>query len=419
MQINLVGINHHTAPITIREKMAVSTEQLPYYLSLLRYHIPQGVILSTCNRTEIYTIDTDGKNAREAILGLLKERLGTPTVDLYKHLYFLEDEEAMGHLFRVASGLDSMIVGEYEILGQVKNALDSAEEMGMVDLPLRHVFQSAIRVGRLVRQKTGISKNAISVSSLAVDLAVNVVGNLKKSKILVVGTGEAGRLVLKVARERGATQIVIASRRQERAAELAATIGGTPTSLSHLNGELSTCNIVITCANADNWMLKAGQVAEIMVNRPELPLVIIDIGVPRNVEPEVQQIDNVFLHNIDDLNDIARLNHKSRQAEVQNVEEIIAVETDRFAAKWQALQVSPVVTALMQKAEDIRSTQLKRTLKKLPPLSEEERFNLEAMTKSIITKVLDSPVQYLRADRDGNYTELVRELFQLDTEIPR
>ena len=416
MHISLVGINHKTAPIAIREKVTISPERLHQELPVLRSYIPDAVILSTCNRTEIYASDVDGQYSRQASLNFLRDKLGIPEVDLGRYTYILEDEAAAEHLFCVACGLDSMVVGEYEILGQVREALEAAKNAGMTDLPLRQVFQSAVRVGRRARAETGISKNAASASSVAVDLATRAIGDIQNSKILVVGTGEAGILVLKVARERGASQIVIASRTKKRASVVATAVGGIPTSLSNIAGELNTCNIVVTCSDSGDWILDADRIEEVMSKRPELPLVIIDIAVPRNVEPAVQRINNVYLYNIDDLTEVADKNLRQREGEVRKVEGIIAAEVAKFVSWQQDFEVRPVISALMRKAENIRSAQLNRTLKKLPPLSDEQRYSLEAMTKSIVVKMLKNPIQYLKDNGRGDYAEIVREIFRLDKE---
>jgi glutamyl-tRNA reductase len=253
---------------------------------------------------------------------------------------------------------------------------------------------------------------------VAVDLASRVVGDLRNCKMLVVGAGEAGRLVAKSARDRGASQILVASRTQERASTLAATLGGIPIDLNNLVEELNTCNIIVTCADAPHWIVTLHHVEAAMRNRPELPLVIIDIAVPRNVEPAVAQINNVFLYNIDDLTQISDANRQQREGEVEKAGEFIAAEVARFASWRQAFEARPVLSALMKKAEDIRCSQMNRTLKKLRPLSDEERDSLDAMTKSIVTKILQEPIRHLKANANNNesYTKLMSELFQLDTE---
>lgn len=416
MQVSLVGINHQTAPIALREKAAVSTDRLEESLMLLRHYVPHGVILSTCNRTEVYAMDSHP--AEEASINFLTAMTGVSFANLLPHIYLRKNETAVEHLFSVAAGLDSMIVGEFEVLGQVRHALEIAEKAEMVNLALRHIFQSAVRTGRRVREETGISKNALSVSSVALDLATRVVGTLEGCKVLVIGAGEAGSLVVKVARERGVSRIVVASRTQERAATLAATLGGIPVSLENLVAELSTVNIVVTCAGAPQRILDITHVETAMRQRPELPLVIIDIAVPRDVEPTVKQIRNVFLYNIDDMTGVSETNRQQREGEIQRAREITTAEVSKFVSRWRAFEVRPVVTALMEKAEEIRCAQLDKTLRKLRSLSDEERASLEAMTKSIVTKILNDPVHYLQAKADSNwdYTEIVSELFQLNRE---
>ena len=415
MHVSLVGLNHSTTPVTIREKVAISVEQLDNSLLLLRHYVPHGIILSTCNRTEVYAIGSHP--IEEAIINFLNTITGVSFVDLLPHIYLHENETAFRHLFRIASGLDSMIVGEYEVLGQVRQTLETAEDADMVNLPLRHIFQSAIRTGRRVREETGISRSALSVSSVAVDLATEIVNNLKNCKMLVIGAGEAGRLVAKVAKERGVSQIVVASRTQERASTLATALGGIPADLNNLVEALSTANIVVACTGAPHRILNVGPVEEAMRNRPELPLVIIDIAVPRNVEPEVKQINNVFLYNIDDLTKVSDLNRQQRESEIQKAEEIVAADVARFVSGRRAFGTRPVVSALMKKAEDIRHQQLNRTLKKLRPLSDGEQDSLEAMTKSIITKILQDPIQCLKKNTSNDeYAEMISELFRLKIE---
>ncbi|MEE8413401.1 MAG: glutamyl-tRNA reductase, partial [Dehalococcoidales bacterium] len=395
--------------------VAINGEQLDNSLLILRNYVPHGIILSTCNRTEVYAVGS--YPAEEAIINFLNTMTGVSFVDLLPHIYLRENNTAFRHLFRIASGLDSMIIGEYEVLGQVRQALVAAENANMVTPPLRHIFQSAIRTGRQVREETGISRSALSVSSVAVDLATKIVNELENSKMMVIGAGEAGELVAKVAKERGVSQIVIANRTRERASALVTALGGTSTDLNNLAEELSKIDIVVTCAGASERILDTDIVVEAMKNRPDLPLVIIDIGVPRNVEPEVKQIDNVFLYNIDDLTSISKVNRQQRMDEVFKAEQVVDIELEKCISEWSAFDTRPIITALMKKAEDIRNQQLNKTLKKIHSLSEEEKYSLEAMTKSIITKILQDPVQYLKKyNNNDNYTGMVSELFRLKIE---
>jgi glutamyl-tRNA reductase len=414
MRISLVGIDHQTAPVAIREKIAISATKLDGVLPVLGSFISRGIILSTCNRTEVYTIDNDQRNAERASLDFLKARLGITDDALLKHVYLLEDRIAVEHLFRVASGLESMIVGEFEVLGQVGHALEAAEGAGMVSLALRHIFQSAVRAGRRVRGETGISRNALSVSSVAVDLAAGVIGDLRKGKMLVIGAGEAGRLVAKAAKDRGISQMMVVGRTQPRASALAAQLGGTPVTPDNVGEELLTTDIVVSCAGAPHRILSVGQVKRAMQERPTLPLAIIDIAVPRNVEPAVSRIKNVFLYNIDDLIGLSALNRKQREDEIEKASQIIAEELDKFNSWWQEFRVRPLIRAMMSRAEGIRRSQFKRTVKKLPRLTEEEQYNLEMMTKAIVVKVLKDPVNYLKTNGSKNYAEIIKEIFRLE-----
>ncbi len=414
--IHLVGVNHSTAPLAIREKAAIGIGKLSDALYLLCSLVSHGVILSTCNRTEVYTVSIDDNNAQTAGLSFLKNCLDISDNVLHQHTYTMAGNAAVEHLFRTASGLDSMIIGEYEVLGQVRQALEAAEKARMVNLPLRHIFQSAIRTGRRVREGTGISKNALSVSSVAVDLAAKVVGNLKGSRMLVIGAGEAGKLVAKAARNRGVSQIVIASRTQERASSLANALGGTAVSLDDAMQELCNCNIIVTCADAPHSLLGVSQVRAMMREHSKLPLIIIDIAVPRNVEPEVAQIKGVFLYNIDDLYRIHKQNRRRRESGINKAENIVSEEMAKFAIWWRDYKIRPLVRALMTKAERIRCSQLNRTMKKMPSLSDKDKYHLEKMTKAIVSKILSKPINVLKSnsDNDNDYGEVLKELFQLN-----
>jgi glutamyl-tRNA reductase len=416
MRLNLVGVNHNSAPLAVRERVAVRTGKLFDSLAALQAYIPVGVIVSTCNRTEIYTVATEYHQAEQASLDAMKAWAGTPDDELLPYVYMERDREAVENLFRVAGGLESMIVGEFEVLGQVKQALTAAEKAGMVDLPLRRLFQNAIRTGRRIRSETGISRKAMSVSSVAVDLAAGIVGDLEKCKMLVIGTGEAGRLVAKAARERGMSHIVVAGRTRERAAALAELLGGIPICSKDLIEELPGINLVITCSGAPHPVLDVSRVAETMETRPGSPMVIIDIAMPRNVEPGVAGIGGVFLYNIDDLTEISDANRKQREAEVIQAEEIIRDEVDKFISWWHDLEVRPIIGALMGRAEEVRLAQLNKALKKLPPLSPEQLESLEAMSKSIASRILEDPVRYLKANGNGDHGELVKRLFRLNVE---
>jgi glutamyl-tRNA reductase len=419
MQIYVVGVNHSTTPIEIRERLAVSSTHVPDALSLLRKYVSQGLILSTCNRTEIYSVPKSGDSSQPSI-DFLKAWANISNDDLLPYVYCYHSEAAVRHLFRVASGIDSMIIGEFEILGQVNQSLEEAKKARMVEHPLRNFFHQALRVGRHVREKTGISKNALSVSSVAVALAAKAIGDLTRCRALVIGTGEAGRLVAKALKERGIAQITTTSRSYDKASTLAAALGGSSVDIGSLGRELATCDIAISCTGAPHLILDLKSVENAMQARSNHPLVIIDIAVPRDVEPQVGQINDVFLYDIDDFTHLSELNRKQRETEIKKAMEIIEVEVKRFTTWWQAMEVKPVVSSLVRKAEDIRQTQLDMTLKKLRHLSAEEQQSLEAMTKAIVQKILHEPIQHLKtnAHKRDDYITLVNELFQLDKDKP-
>jgi glutamyl-tRNA reductase len=420
MQVSVVGGNYSTTPIRLLEKLAITTPQLHDSLLRLRRQVPHGIILSTCNRTEVYAVADDACPIEQSSINFLKTRADISDDDLLPHIYRHKDEAVFEHLFRVASGLDSMIIGEFEVLGQVGRALEAAEKARMANLPLRNLFRHAIRTGRRVREETLLSKNALSVSSVAVDLATRIVGDLSRCRILVIGAGEAGRLVAKSARDRGASRIIVYNRSLKGASALAEALGTATVASGNLMEELSTADIAISCTAAPHLVLKLPQVEQAMSPRPNCPLVIIDIAVPRDVDPGVKLIKNVFLYNIDNLTETSALNRKQREREVQRATGIIKDEVDRFTTWWQALEVRPVVSAMTKKGEDIRRAQLEKTLKKLRTLSDEERDSLEAMTKALVTKILNDPIQYLKenAPNKPDYIQLVNELFQLKGRKP-
>jgi len=415
MQICVVGVNYRTTPSAIRGKLAIGAEQLHDALLSLHAYVPQGIILCTCNRTEIYSIAQE-ESAELASINFLNARANLSQADLLQHIYVYHGEAAVKHLFRVASGLDSMIIGEFEILGQVRRALEEAEKTRLVGLPLLNLFRHAVRAGRRVRAHTDISKNALSVSSAAVDLAARAVGDISSCKFAVIGAGEAGRLAAKASRERGASQIVVVSRSQEKGRALATVLHGTWSPMEKLGQELATCDIAISCSGAPHTVLKLNLVEEVMNTRPHHPLVIIDIAVPPDVEYQIRQLNNVFLYDIDDLTNVCDSNRNQREREILSATEILDDEVKRFISYWQELEVRPVISALVRKSEEIREAELGMTLNKLPHLTDEERTHLDAMTKAIVKKLLHKPIQCLKSNnhKREEYSEKIKDLFSLD-----
>jgi len=421
MQVCVVGVNHQTTPVAIRGKLSFATAQLQEALHSLHNHISQGIILCTCSRTEIYTLAEEWATAESATINYLSTRANLSPKDLRRYAYVYHDEAAVKHLFCVAAGLDSMIIGEYEILGQVKRALEEAEKSRLIERPLLNLFRQAVRAGRRVRNETNISKNALSVSSVAVDLAIRAVGDIRQSKIVVIGAGEAGKLVAKASWQRGASQIIVISRSQENGKALSVMLHGKWVPMEELKDQLIVCDIVISCSGAPYPVLELETVQSVMRSRPGHPLLIIDIAVPSDVEPEVKKLSGVSLYDIDDLITICNSHYDQRHNEITSATEIVDDETSRFMKTWQELEVKPIIQALMRKAEKIRQAQLSTTLKKLPELSEEELAHLEVMSKSIVSKILHEPIQRLKNDtgKREEHIKAISEFFHLDGEKPK
>lgn len=415
-QIYLTGISHDTAPLAVREGLSISKNRIEEALSGLGVYVGGGVILATCNRTEVYFVGDDKHPPAESVENFFCEWSGFSHEQLSPHLHMTRGLDAVRHLTETAAGLCSMIVGEWEIQGQVRQAFQTAERCGMVDQALRKVFHHAIRVGGRVREETDISRNAISVSSVAVNLASKAVGDVHGSRVVLIGAGQAGKLVARAFSQRGVSDISIINRSIDCAAELAQSVGGRAVDISMLREEMEAAAIVISCTGAPHAVIDYETVAGVMRARPSRPLVLVDIAVPRDIDPAVGRIDGVLLYNIDDFTNVSKTHRRAREREVARATDIIDEEMTRFAKQWHAMSVKPVVDALMQKADGVRKRQLQITLKKLPPLTEEERDSVEAMTRSIVHKILHNPVECLKNNGhdDGSLVEIVKELFDID-----
>ena len=412
MHVSLAGINHRTAPVEMREMAAIGPDGLPAYLHLLRRNLQHGVILSTCNRTEVYATGSQAADLEQACVDFLGKSMGLRD-NTAPYLYVMSDRVAMEHLFEVSCGLDSMVIGEYEVLGQVGQAMAAAEKSGTLNLPLRHIFESAISTGRRARNETGISRNPLSVSSIAVNKALDIVNDIGRCKIVIIGAGEAGRLALRVAGSRGATDIAVASRTLERAVRITGSCGGRPIGPDMVAEELRKADIVITCATSPHPVLRHSQVSEAMSSRPQLPLIIIDIALPRNVDPEVGGIDNVHLYNIDDLNELADNHRQERESEVAAVKGIITEEIEILMKWWLAYSSRPVIKSLMARAEKIRASQCQNSLKKMTSLSDDDKLQVDLLTRSIVDKILRDPILYLKEGGGAERIEMIKHLFGL------
>jgi len=420
VKIVALGVNHHTAPVEVRERLAMVREELaPAHEALWRV-VPSGVILSTCNRTEVYGLTDDDTDGRASIAGFLADFHHVPPRELASYLYSWEGAEAVRHLFSVASGIDSMILGETEILGQVREALVTASMTGPVSLTLSRLFHHAMRTGRRARVETEISRHALSVSHAAVQMAKQVFDGLSRCRVLVISAGEAGKLTAKSLRDAGAKEIGVANRTRERAAALAGELGGRVVDFEALSDALIDYDIVISATASAKFVIPAEMVNRAMEQRGERALCLIDIAVPRDIDPASRKVRNVYLYDIDDLEAVSLANRERRQQEVSKVETIVAEETARFMAWADGLEAVPVITSLREKAEAIKAREVAKAMRKLGHLAQEDREQIEALAAALTRKLLDDPINVLREDgQNKEQVESAKQLFRLEQTEPR
>ncbi|HZP57768.1 MAG TPA: glutamyl-tRNA reductase [Dehalococcoidia bacterium] len=418
MQVSLVGISHKTAPIAVREHFAFAPDELPGLLARLGERYAGAAVLSTCNRTEVYVVAPRGIGDPRSVIALLSEARGEPPVE-GAPFFALSGKEAMRHLFRVAAGIESMVIGESEILGQVRAAFAAATVAGTHSVALSRLFHTAIRVGRKARAQTHISRYNVSVSSTAVALARTTFGDLRGRTVLVISAGEAGKIAARTLAESGVGRMLVTNRSAERAAELAADLGGRAVPFGRLERTLAEADIVITATAAPEYVIDRALAERATAARGGRPLLVIDIAVPRDVDPAVRDLPGVQLHDIDGLQEIANANHNLRKRELQQVEAIIDEEVARYAEWLRSLEVVPTVAALRARAEAVRQTELERTLARLD-LSAAERKRIEAMTAAMVKRLLHDPIRRLKTSGEGErYVEAVRALFALDGDEPQ
>jgi glutamyl-tRNA reductase len=413
VQISVVGISHKAAPVAVREHFAFEGDELPGALRLLGERHAGAALLSTCNRTEVYVADPRGVGDPRHIVALLSEAKGEPPVE-GAPFFALSGRDAARHLFRVAAGVESMVVGESEILGQVRGAFTAATAAGTHSIALSRLFHSAIRVGRRARSQTHIGRYAVSVSSTAVSLARSTFGDLIARTVLVVSAGEAGKLTARTLAESGVQRMLVTSRTAERAAELAVDLGGEIVPFDQLAAAVAQADIVITSSAAPQFLIDRQMVERAVRERPARPLLLIDIAVPRDVDPAAREVPGVHLYNIDDLQGVASQNMQLRRKELAQVERIVDEEVARFADWLRSLEVVPTVTALREHGEAVRLAELERTLSKMA-LAPADRRRIDAMTAAIVKKLLHNPIARLKTSGDGErYVEAAKALFGLE-----
>ena len=410
MKLALVGTSHKLAPVEVRERVALDGAAASALAQELAGIGLEAACLSTCNRTELYLVAPDGVDGHEAAAAALA-RLAEG--DLAPHLYRLTDEAAALHLFRVAAGLDSMVPGEGEILGQVR----AAYEAGACGPVLDRLFRSALHAGRKARVETAIGESPASVSAAAAALAQQVFGDLEGRRILIVGAGKVGELAARNLLSRGAEIAFVANRTADRATELAERLGSRPLSLDDVAAELERADVVVSSTSAPGFVITREQVRRGVAARRGAPLFLIDLAVPRDVEPTVAELEGCFLYNIDDLEAVVAESLAGRRREAERAETIVAAEAARFR-DWQAsLDVVPAIASLREHAEAIRTAELAKAEGRLGGLSESERRTVESLTSQIVNKLLHGPIVRAKeaAALEGvGYADALRHLFGLD-----
>jgi glutamyl-tRNA reductase len=410
VKLALVGTSHKLAPVEVRERVALDGPAASALAHELGAEGFEAVCLSTCNRTELYVVALDGDEAREAASGALA-RLADG--DLGSHLYRLTDEAAALHLFRVAAGLDSMVPGEGEILGQVR----AAYEGGACGPVLDKLFRGALHAGRKARTETAIGESPASVSAAAAALAQQVFGELDGRRVLIVGAGEVGELAARNLASRGAEIAFVANRTPDRAAALAARLGSEPLALDRLGDELAGADVVVSSTSAPGFVITREQVESGIGRRRGAPLFLIDLAVPRDVEPSVAGLDGCFLYDIDDLEAVVAESLAGRRREAERAEMIVAAEAASFRDWLGSLDLVPAITSLREHAEAIRTAELAKAERRLGGLSESERRTVESLTSQIVNKLLHAPIVRAKeaAAREGvGYADALRHLFGLD-----
>jgi len=397
----LVGLNHRTAPVGVRERLSISEAKLgETTLALASVEGVDGAaVLSTCNRVEAI-VSTRDEDVIAAIVEWLASRATTVRAELEKHLYILRHGDVVRHIFRVASGLDSMIVGEPQIGGQVRQAFLIAQELGSIDPLLQQLFDHTVRAARKVRHETGIGEHAVSVPYAAVELAKKIFGDLSGLRVLLLGAGEMAELTAEHLHAHEVRQVFVANRSHERALELARRFEGEAVQFDRLDDHLAQCDIVIASTGAPHFLVDAEAVRRARGSRPNRNLFLIDLSVPRNIDPAVAEIDGAYLYNIDDLQQVADANLDLRQQKASEADEIVAREAERFRKRLVAQDAVPTILELQQRLESIRSGELEKCMRRMGPVTAEQRHAIEMFSTQLVNKILHYPILELKEASD-------------------
>ncbi|HZX97420.1 MAG TPA: glutamyl-tRNA reductase [Myxococcales bacterium] len=414
MTLICVGLSHKHAPIAVREQLAVPAEQLGHRLQELRAlaGVKEAMLVSTCNRLEIFAV-ADGRQPSEEILASLGA-VAAP------HAVCRFDVDALRHLFRVAASLDSMVVGEAQILGQVKEAAAQAQQAGAMGPELSRALARATAAARRVRTETEIARGAVSVSSVAVQLAHKLLGNLAKKSVLLLGAGEMAQLAARELRSAGARELLVANRSSQRAEELAREVGGVPVSLEELPALLERADVAICSTGASRFVVTREAMSRALRARRYRPIFLVDLTLPRNVEPSANQLENVYVYDLDDLERAAAQNRDLRSGQVGKAEEIVEQELQVFLAQVRERAAVPVLARLRAHAEAVARAEAEKTLTQLRGLDEKQQKSVRAMATAIVNKLLHAPTRKLREEAgEGALGDAAAALFELDSPGPQ
>ena len=420
MSVVVIGLSHRTTPVELLERMAVPPAGLTKALHTLQRseNLAEVAVLSTCNRTEVYARCTRFHPAVEEVRNFLTDLAGSDPDVFADHLYTYHDDAAITHLFGVAAGLDSMIVGEGEILGQVREAWLAAEREGTVGQSLSTALRQAVEVGKRSRTETAIGRHAVSVSSAAVAVAAERLNGLEGRRVLVIGAGDVGEGMAVALSGAGVQEIVVANRTPERAEALAARIGGRAIALEDVHDHISEADLLLASTGAADVLVERGDIETAMTRRDGRALLIVDVAVPRNIDPGVAQVFGVTLLDIDDLKAFAAQSLEHRRQEIGRVRDIINEELDRFREERSAREVAPLIAALRRRAEQLRQAELERHRSRLAALDPAARATVEAVTRGLVNKLLHDPTVGVKraagSVRGELYADALAELFDLD-----
>jgi glutamyl-tRNA reductase len=414
-----IGVSYKTAPVEVRERLALPDNRASEFMRDLRgaADIGEAVAISTCNRTELYLVVDDPLEAESTVLAMLARQAGIRPTQLAEPIYSHRNCDAARHLYRVTSGLESMVVGEAEIQGQVKRSYELALERETAGPLTKHLFQAALQTGKRVRTETAIGERAMSLPAVAVGLARELLQDLSGRDVVIIGTGETSELAARALASSGCHTVFVATRRRDRAISLAATFHGESVSFDELPDALLKADIVVTATSSPHLLLEADELAEVMRSRTERPLLLIDLAVPRDIDADCGGIAGVLLYDIDDLQAVVQRNRKVRQAEAQRAEGIIEEEIQHFATWLGSLEVLPTIAALRGRANEIASAAIHENDGKWESASEKDLERVEALARSLVNRILHEPtlkMKELRDDRVHARMALVRELFGLN-----